>query len=207
MRTIPSTRQRVLSEPALQERSDASLSFHIGRGRAHEPADAPNVLALLSARRERPCRCTAEQSDKVAPFLIELHSVPSQGPIAGYRIARDQSAAIRIRLQPSRAAMFSPTLSSLACRAKLPSPPAGPDWIREIKHDGLACHHVQTCTDREQPTRKIVRRKQITRTSRAHSKKWHAAGCYLPSKWSGWTVRKRPKRATLPRSQEPLLIK
>ena len=79
------------------------------------------------------------------------------------------------------------------------------DWIHEIKHDGLACHHVQTCTDREQPTRKIVRRKQIIRTSRAHSKKWHAAGCYLPSKWSGWTVRKRPKRATLPRSQEPLL--
>jgi hypothetical protein len=85
-------------------------------------------------------------------------------------------------------------LSSLACRAKLPSPPAGPDWIHEIKHDGLACHHVQTCTDREQPTRKIVRRKQIARTSRAHSKKWHAAGCYLPSKWSGWTVRKRGQR-------------
>src|SRR5262249_60887779 len=61
MRAIPSTRQRVLSEPALQERSDASLSFHIGRGRAHEPADAPNVLALLSARRERPCNSAAKQ--------------------------------------------------------------------------------------------------------------------------------------------------
>jgi hypothetical protein len=59
----------------------------------------------------------------------------------------------------------------------------------------LACRRVRRCTDREQPRRKIVRRRQVTRTSRPHSKKWRALGCYLPSKWSGWTVRKRRKRA------------
>src|SRR5712691_3794938 len=61
MRAIPSTRQRVLSEPALQERSDASLSFHIGCIRAHEHADAPHPLALLRARLERPRdRCATD---------------------------------------------------------------------------------------------------------------------------------------------------
>jgi hypothetical protein len=59
----------------------------------------------------------------------------------------------------------------------------------------LACRRVRTCTDREQPRRKIVRRRQITRTSRPHSRKWRVVGCSLPSKWSGWSVRKRPKRA------------
>jgi hypothetical protein len=43
-----------------------------------------------------------------------------------------------------------------------------------------------------------VRRRQVTRTSRPHSKKWRASGCYLPSKWSGWTVRKRRQRAKRP---------
>jgi hypothetical protein len=49
-------------------------------------------------RRDRPCsRRAAEQHDEVAPFqLIELHPVPaSQGRIAGYRIASDQSAGTR----------------------------------------------------------------------------------------------------------------
>jgi hypothetical protein len=40
----------------------------------------------------------------------------------------------------------------------------------------LACRRVRTCTDREQPRRKIVRRRQVTRTSRPHSKKWRVAG-------------------------------
>ena len=141
-----------------------------------------------------------------------IASDPSRAGIAhtAYPIGRDQSAAFSIRLRLPRAACNraccsvcgpSPTLSSLACQAKLLT---GPNWIHEIKHDGFGCHHIRTRTDREQPTRKIVRGRQITRTSRARSKKWHAAGCYLPSKWSGWTARKRPKRATLPRHQEPL---
>jgi hypothetical protein len=36
----------------------------------------------------------------------------------------------------------------------------------------LACRRVRTRTDREQRRRKIVRRRQVTRTSRPHSKKW-----------------------------------
>src|SRR6516165_5463176 len=54
----------------LAERSDASLSFHIGRSRAHEHADAPHPLALLRARRERPRRRAAEQRYKLAPLHV-----------------------------------------------------------------------------------------------------------------------------------------
>jgi hypothetical protein len=50
---------------------------------------------LLRARRQRPSsyrRRAAEQRDELAaPELIEWHSVPSQGRIAGYRISEDQS--------------------------------------------------------------------------------------------------------------------
>jgi hypothetical protein len=47
-------------------------------------------------RRERPRgRRAAEQCDEVAAFqLIELHSVPSQGRIAEYRIGNDQSGGV-----------------------------------------------------------------------------------------------------------------
>jgi len=47
----------------------------------------------LRPRRERPRRhSAAEQRDELAALqVIELHSVPSQGRIAGYRIGRDQS--------------------------------------------------------------------------------------------------------------------
>jgi len=48
------------------EGSDASLSFHIGRRRAHEHPDTPHPLALLCARREWPRRRTADQRDEVA---------------------------------------------------------------------------------------------------------------------------------------------
>jgi hypothetical protein len=56
----------------------------------HEHADAPHSIGLLlRARRERPRCRAAEQRDEVAtPHLIELHSVPSQGRIAEYRIGR-----------------------------------------------------------------------------------------------------------------------
>jgi hypothetical protein len=48
---------------------------------------------LLRTRREGPRRrCAAEQRYEIASFqLIELHSVPSQGRIAEYRIGEDQS--------------------------------------------------------------------------------------------------------------------
>src|SRR6516165_3152794 len=46
----------------------------------------------LHARGERPRTCCRAERDELAPFqLIELHSVPSQGRIAGYRISEDQS--------------------------------------------------------------------------------------------------------------------
>jgi hypothetical protein len=50
--------------------------------------------------RERSCgdRRAAEQPDELAPSqLIELHSVPSQGWIAEYRISEDQATTARPR--------------------------------------------------------------------------------------------------------------
>src|SRR6516162_8911188 len=62
------------------------------RGRAQEP-DRRQLARLLRPRRERPSGGrAAEQRNELATFqLIELHSVPSQGLIAGYRIGEDQS--------------------------------------------------------------------------------------------------------------------
>src|SRR5262249_5162015 len=93
----------------------------LGRCRIEEPDHRHR--RLLRTRRDRPCSRAADERDELAPLqLIDLHSVPAANPDAGYRIGMDQSAAIRIRPQPARAAMSSPTLSSLGCRAKLPSP-------------------------------------------------------------------------------------
>ena len=53
----------------LQKRCEADLALRIVRGRIHEHADAPHPLALLRARRERPCgRRAAEQRDELAPL-------------------------------------------------------------------------------------------------------------------------------------------
>src|SRR5262249_27755963 len=72
---------------SLQERPDAGLKYRIARRCGDEHADPPHPLALLRARRERPCG-HPEQRDERAPFqLIELHAVPtSEGRITGYRI-------------------------------------------------------------------------------------------------------------------------
>jgi hypothetical protein len=65
-------------------------------GKAKKP-DARRFRRLLRARRERPCHRGAEKRDEVAAFqLIELHSVPSQGRIAEYRIGEEQSAGYGI---------------------------------------------------------------------------------------------------------------
>src|SRR5262249_44885713 len=61
---VPSSKDAIGVSPA--ERSDASLSFQIGRSRAHEHVDAPHLLAVLRARRERPRRRAAEQRDELA---------------------------------------------------------------------------------------------------------------------------------------------
>src|SRR5262249_27651967 len=62
--SVHSSKDAIGASPA--ECSDASLSFHIGRSRAHEHADAPHPLALLRARRERPRSRAAEQRDELA---------------------------------------------------------------------------------------------------------------------------------------------
>jgi hypothetical protein len=67
----------------------------VARFRATTKPDHRN--RLLRARRQRPRgRRAAEQRDEIASFqLIELHSIPaSQGRVAGYRIASDQSAGM-----------------------------------------------------------------------------------------------------------------
>src|SRR5215469_10718930 len=49
----------------------------------------------MRARCERPRDRTAEQRDELAPLqVIELHSVPSQGRIAAYRIRNDQAGGV-----------------------------------------------------------------------------------------------------------------
>src|SRR5262249_61330118 len=70
--------------------------WRLARVQAGEPADAPHPLGLRRPRRERPRRSrAAEKGDELAPLqLIELHSVPSQGPIAGYPISKDQSGGV-----------------------------------------------------------------------------------------------------------------
>src|SRR5882757_9832354 len=62
----------------LCERREAGLSFRIVRGPIHEHADAPDAVALLRTRRERPKkgrrrRCTAEKGSELAA----VHSITS----------------------------------------------------------------------------------------------------------------------------------
>src|SRR5262249_30413018 len=56
------------------EHGDAGLRFRVALGKRHQHADAPQALALLRPRRERPrCRRAAEQRDDLAPS----HSITS----------------------------------------------------------------------------------------------------------------------------------
>src|SRR5262245_61552107 len=53
----------------VRERGGAGGSFRVLGSHAHQHADAPYALALLRARRERPCGSrAAEQRDELAPF-------------------------------------------------------------------------------------------------------------------------------------------
>jgi hypothetical protein len=62
---------------ALLERREPRLPFRIVRGDTHEYSDAPHALALLRARRERPCRrCAAEERDELAPSYVEHGASP-----------------------------------------------------------------------------------------------------------------------------------
>src|SRR5262245_56803149 len=58
----------------LHKRHDPGLPFRIIRSEVHEHADAPHLLGLLRARRERPRRCRAtDERDELAPS----HSISS----------------------------------------------------------------------------------------------------------------------------------
>src|SRR5262245_49039309 len=70
--SVHSSKHAIGARPA--ERSDASLSFQIGRSRAHEHVDALHPLAVLRARDVRPRRRrSAEHRDELAA----LHSITS----------------------------------------------------------------------------------------------------------------------------------
>jgi hypothetical protein len=102
--------------------------------------------------------------------------------IVEFRIANDEALAINVPAGETRVLKVSTSECPMgyACRT-LAEEHSVLFGVR------LACRGVQTCTDSEQPRRKNVRRRQRTRTSKAHSKTWRALGCYLPSKWSRWT--------------------
>jgi hypothetical protein len=57
----------------------------------------------------------------------------------------------------------------------------------------LACRPVRTCIDREQPRRKIVRRRRITRTSRPHSERSARAWLLLAEQME-WMERQEETR-------------
>jgi hypothetical protein len=57
----------------LSERRDLRLRYGIVLVFRHEHADAPHRLALLRARRERPCRRAAESGDEFAPSKANAH--------------------------------------------------------------------------------------------------------------------------------------
>src|SRR6516225_9214651 len=70
--SVHSSKDAIGASPA--ERSDASLSFHIGRSRAHENADPPHPFRLLRPCRERPRdRRAAECSQQFPPSDGDCH--------------------------------------------------------------------------------------------------------------------------------------
>ncbi len=58
----------------VSECGDEGPSLPVALGKAHQHADPPHPLALLRARRERPCRRAAKQRDELA---AATHSMTS----------------------------------------------------------------------------------------------------------------------------------
>src|SRR5262249_4023140 len=81
----------------LQERREPNLHVRIVRSSRHEHADAPHLIALLRARRERPRGRTAHQRDELAPF----HSITSSAMASSLSGTWRPSALAVLRLMAS----------------------------------------------------------------------------------------------------------
>src|SRR5215831_10698169 len=87
----------------LCERGEPGLPLGIVRGDIREHADAPRAFDLLRARRERPCRCTAEDADEIAashvrrtrqpPLAIAQHRATAT-PMPALLMGRGDSPAV-----------------------------------------------------------------------------------------------------------------
>src|SRR6516165_2848186 len=90
--SVHSSKDAIGASPA--ERSDASLSFHLGGSRAHKHADAPHPLGLLRARRQRTRGHRAtEQRDGLTTFHSLIPPVLPTERIAHLSTAGDCCAA------------------------------------------------------------------------------------------------------------------
>src|SRR5262245_42278528 len=66
----------------------------------------------------------AEQRDELTTLqLIEEHSVPSQGRMAGYPISKDQSGGVRLAYKELRRVHWSKEASGFRCAFPYWSPP------------------------------------------------------------------------------------
>src|SRR5262249_60944508 len=98
----------------LDHRDNAHLPFGIVRGKVHQTTDPPRPLALLRARRERPCRRrTAEQRDKLAPrhSITSSASASSVGGIStpnAFAVARLMTSSNLAPASTGRSPGFSP---------------------------------------------------------------------------------------------------
>src|SRR5262249_56432816 len=100
-----------LREP-LHERRYAGLKLRIVSGAEHQHADAPHPLALLSARRERPCCRAAEQHDELAP---PHHSITSSARASSVDGTSRRSARAVLRLIASTNLVACITGRSAGC--------------------------------------------------------------------------------------------
>src|SRR5262249_46066066 len=98
---------------AFPKRGNAGLSFRIAFRKRRQHADSPHSLALLRARRERPCdRRTAEQRDELAPFDHSITSSASASSLSG--IWRPSALAV-LRLMTNSSFVACMTGRSAGC--------------------------------------------------------------------------------------------
>src|SRR5215475_7346989 len=110
--SVHSSKDAIGASPA--ERSDASLSFHIGRSRAHENADPPHPFRLLRPCRERPRdRRAAERDQQLPPSDGDCHT-PLPCEVRKGTIARHERAVLTARHLARARRAQSRTVNALA---------------------------------------------------------------------------------------------